>query len=105
MIRVTYPALSPKIASYVQGVFVLERQGKSSFRLPLFANGTPTLIFHNTRAQYDHLTLFGQTISPDELNLEGNFTLVACFLKPWSLPSLFRLAADELTDKPVDFNL
>ena len=107
MIRVTYPAPSPEMANYVQGIFVLEHQEYSSFRLPLFANGTPALVFHNAKEMpaNSHLTLFGQTISPDELLLKGKFTLIAYFLRPWCLPSLFRLAGSELTDNPVDFSL
>jgi len=107
MIRVTRPATSPNIANYVQGVFILEQQENTFFRLPLFANGTPTLVFHNAKESHtnSHLTLFGQTISPGELLLEGKFTLIAYFLRPWCLPSLFRLAGVELTDNPVDFSV
>jgi AraC-like DNA-binding protein len=104
--QASYLTPSAKIADYVKGIFVLERQGTSSFRLPLFANGTPTLVFQNTQDQAakSPLILLGQTILPDELILKGKSTLIAYFFKPWCLPSLFRIAAGELTDKSVDFN-
>lgn len=106
MIRVTRSAPSAKIANFVQGIFILEQQENTSFCLPLFATGTPVLVFHNTKEQHtnSYLTLFGQTICPGELLLRGKFTLIAYYLRPWCLPSLFRLAGRDLTDNPVDFS-
>ena len=77
--------------------------------LPLFANGTPTLVFQTTKGQIknqsNHLTLFGQTVLPDKLFINGKFALIAYFLKPHSLPALFNIQAHELTNNPIDFNL
>lgn len=77
--------------------------------LPLFANGMPTLLFQTVRGRIknnaNHLTLFGQTVFPDTLSLSGDFTLIAYFLKPHSLVSLFEISAQELTNNPIDLNL
>jgi AraC-like DNA-binding protein len=78
--------------------------------LPLFANGSPTLLFLTTKGTIDdnatsHLTLFGQTIFPETLTIKDNFTIIAYFFKPFSLFSLFGISPQELTDKPVDLNL
>ena len=107
---VTYKKPTDKLSEYVQDILVIENYHVTvPFCLPLFANGTPTLLFHTAQGQYKtncgYLTLFGQTILPDTLQIKENFTLIAYFLKPYSLMSLFGISAQELTDKPVDFNL
>ncbi len=108
--KVSYPTPPEKVSAFVQGILVIENdQSSNLFELPLFANGTPTLLFQTKKGQLsagsNFLTLFGQTVSPDKLFVKDEFTLIAYFLKPYSLPSLFAVAADELTDHPIDFNL
>ena len=108
--NVTYKKPTDKLSEYVQDILVIENYHVTvPFCLPLFANGTPTLLFHTAQGQFKknsgYLTLFGQTILPDKLQIKDNFTLIAYFLKPYSLISLFGISAQELTDKPVDFNL
>jgi AraC-like DNA-binding protein len=108
--NVSYKKPADKLSEYVQDILVIENYNVTvPFCLPLFANGTPTLLFHTARGEFKnntgYLTLFGQTILPDKLQIKDNFTLIAYFLKPYSLISLFGISAQELTDKPVDFNL
>jgi AraC-like DNA-binding protein len=108
--NVTYKKANEKVSEYVQDILIIENYHVTvPFCLPLFANGTPTLLFHTAKGHYrenaGYLTLFGQTIVPDKLEIKDNFTLIAYFLKPYSLVSLFGISAQELTDKPVDFNL
>ena len=108
--KVTYPTPADKVSEYVQGILVVEKYRLTNpFYLPLFANGTPTLLFQTSKAQIknnsNYLTLFGQILLPDKLLIKDNFTLIAYFLKPYSLISLFGISAQELTDNPVDFNL
>jgi AraC-like DNA-binding protein len=105
--------LTPKanIAAYVERILVIEdHQITSPFSLPLFANGSPTLVFNSVRgtiknAPTTHLTLFGQTILPETLTFTEDFTLIAYFFKPYALGALFHITAPELTDKPVHLNL
>lgn len=100
-----------KITDYVDRILVIENDVLLiPFVLPLYANGVPTLLFKSTKGKLgkcdsNYLTLFGQTISPDFLTLNKDFTLIAYFLKPHSLISLFGIPAFELTDKPIDINL
>lgn len=108
--KITHPIIADSVSGYVKGILVIENyQGRKPFTLPLFANGTPTLVFQTTKGQLknqsNYLTLFGQTVLPDQLFLDGEFTLIAYFLTPQSLPSLFGIQANELTDNPVDLNL
>ena len=108
--NVTYKRPAVKVSEYIQDILIIENYHVTiPFCLPLFANGTPTLLFHTAQGHLKknagYLTLFGQTIFPDKLQIKDNFTLIAYFLKPYSLTSLFGISAQELTDKPVDFNL
>ena len=105
--------LTPKanIAAYVEKILVIEaHQITSPFSLPLFANGTPTLVFNSVRGTISkdptgNLTLFGQTILPETLTFTEGFTLIAYFFKPYVLGPLFGVTALELTDKPINLHL
>jgi len=105
------PIPSGKIAAHVHRILVIENYHLTNpFTLPLFANGSPTLLFLTTKAAIDnkatsHLTLFGQTVYPETLVIKDVFTMIAYFFKPFSLFSLFGISPQELTDKPVDLNL
>lgn len=100
-----------EVAEYVERILVIENhQMIIPFSLPLFANGLPTLLFKSTRgiinnSMTTHLTLFGQTILPETIRFDEDFTAIAYFFKPWSLSAIFDVPARELTDKPVDLNL
>jgi AraC-like DNA-binding protein len=100
-----------RIADYVERILVIENNSfLQPFILPLFANGVPTLLFKSVKGKFKNsdssfITLFGQTISPESLTLDADFTLIAYFLKPHCLISLFSISAIELTDKPIDLTL
>jgi AraC-like DNA-binding protein len=99
-----------KIADFVDSILVVENNHvKKTFSLPLFANGKPTLLFQTTKgtikSSSNYLTLFGQTVLPDKITLNDNFTLIAYFFKPFALNSLFGFSAKELTDNPINLNL
>jgi len=100
---------SPGISRYVSHILVIEndRRIHPDFVLPLFANGSPTLVFQTVPAlkqdqSIGHLTLYGQLIKPDVLSLRGDFTMIACFFYPYALKALFGIAAQELTDDSMD---
>jgi AraC-like DNA-binding protein len=108
--EITYPIPAQCVATYVQRIMVIEHNSVTvPFTLPLFANGAPTILFQTAEGKigdhHSHLTLFGQTILPNTLTIHNNFVLVAYFLKPCVLPSLFGIAANELTDAPLDLDL
>ncbi|MBI1769961.1 MAG: AraC family transcriptional regulator [Bacteroidetes bacterium] len=109
--KITYPIPADRISDYVERILVIENFSvTNSFTLPLFANGTPTLLFLSTKATIkdkatNYLTLFGQTVFPESLTIKTDFTLIAYFFKPFSLFSLFGVSAKELTDYPIDLNL
>jgi AraC-like DNA-binding protein len=99
-----------KIADFVDSILVVENNDvKKIFSLPLFANGKPTLLFQTTKgtikSNSNYLTLFGQTILPEQITFIENFTLIAYFFKPFALTTLFGFSAQDLTDSPINLNL
>lgn len=105
--EVIYAAPSARISDYVRGILIINNeQGITPFTLPLFANGTPTLLFTTAPGRIgqnqNHLTLFGQTVAPQQLLVGGKFMLIAYFLEPYALSALFNLPAFILTDKPIE---
>jgi AraC-like DNA-binding protein len=111
LMKVITPVPGVQVSDYVERILVIENfQITTPFVLPLFANGTPTLLFLSTKATLNnnatnYLTLFGQTVFPESLLINNDFTLIAYFLKPFSLHSLFGISAKEITDYPIDLNL
>lgn len=105
-----YHIPTEKIADFVDSILVVENNDvKKPFSLPLFANGKPTLLFQTTKGTIkscsNYLTLFGQTIFPEQITFAENFTLIAFFFKPFALTTLFGFSAQDLTDNPVNLNL
>lgn len=103
----------PSIADYVSNIVVLENN--SLFYeavLPLIANGYPSITFQLTDParilsagkKSHHLVLYGQNTRPIQLYTAGEITVIAYFLYPYMLPSLFRYNAKELTDQGMDLS-
>lgn len=108
--KVTYLTPTEQVSEYVQNILVIEEhQLANPFSLPLYANGCPTLLFQTAKGRIrdsaNHLTLFGQTVSPEQLLINESFTLIAYFLRPYAINSLFGIPASELKDKPIDLQL
>ena len=79
--KVYHPIPADNISEFVQGILVLENNEViKPCIVPLFANGTPTLLFQTAKGQINnssnHLTLFGQTVLPDTLTMKDNFILI-----------------------------
>jgi len=111
MIKTQLIKPSACIAGYVSHLMVIEcKQVKDDFVLPLFANGNPTLVFqtctgYKNHESVDHVTLYGQTVTPVNLVIKESFTLIACFFHPYALTTLFHQQASTLTDVAVDADL
>lgn len=108
--KVENPIPGDRVSEFVQSILVIENfQVTNPFVLPLYANGSPTLLFQTTKGEIkgnsNYLTLFGQTVFPETLTIKDHFTLIAYFFKPFSLFSLFGVSAQELTDNPINLNL
>ncbi|XHR97156.1 DUF6597 domain-containing transcriptional factor [Mucilaginibacter sp. UC70_90] len=77
--------------------------------MPLYANGCPTTVFQSAvgkRSGSDtgYLNLYGQTIQPETLMIRQPFTLIAFFMRPHIIQSLFGVSARELTDSYLDLS-
>jgi AraC-like DNA-binding protein len=79
-----------------------------------FADGCPGMIFQHPGSGYFHdgqqnktpeVFLYGQTVAPARLNLEGMFNTIGVCFYPHALKSLFGFHANELTDSCVDLDL
>jgi AraC-like DNA-binding protein len=108
--KVFCPEPADRISSMVTSILVIEHDRVSGlFRLPLFANGTPTLLFSTVAVQLGtqsgHLFLFGQTVRPDQLLVSEPAKIVAYFLRPEAVGLLFDVCAAELTDQPIALDL
>jgi AraC-like DNA-binding protein len=109
-LKVKNPIPNENISDFVQNILVIENfQVTNPFVLPLYANGSPTLLFQTAKGEIkgnsNNLTLFGQTVFPETLTIKEDFTLIAYFFKPFALSTLFGFSAQELTDNPIDINL
>jgi len=100
----------PDLDEYVAGILIIESKTLSAdFILPLYANGCPTLVFQTAlgkRSESDtgYLNLYGQTIQPKTLMIKQPFTLIAFFMLPHIVQSLFGVSARELTDSYLDLS-
>jgi len=108
--KIIYPRPGIKVSLYVRAMLIIENEQVSGpFVLPLFANGTPTLLFTTSPGclgeREQHLMLFGQTVLPRQLLIRDNFKLIAYFLQPWALSALFNISATELTDQPIALDM
>jgi AraC-like DNA-binding protein len=98
------------ISAYVSSILVIESwKNVQEFNVPLYANGMPTLVFQTSKAarkdgMAGNLTLYGQVIAPDELKFREEVILIAYFLHPHTLKTLFTFNAAEFVNNCIDFN-
>lgn len=107
---VSTPIPSENLLDYVESMLVIQHNAvDTTYTLPLFANGRPSLLFQTTKGfikqHSNYLTLFGQTTLPEAITFNENFTLVAYFFKPFAITSLFGFSALALTDNPINLTL
>ncbi|HEU4555799.1 MAG TPA: helix-turn-helix transcriptional regulator, partial [Chitinophaga sp.] len=104
----------PSIAAYVSSIVVLEHSNMSRPAvLPLIAKGYPSIAFQvtdtarlpNAASKMDNLVLYGQNIQPINLHIAGHATVIAYFLYPFVLKTLFGWDAKALTDLHIDLAL
>lgn len=104
------------LKSYIRYFWKLKNDNAhESFKtLGPLPDGCPGIIFQHSsegsfvdpiHKQLPEIFLYGQTIKPTELYLQGKFqTLGICFY-PYALKSIFRFNASELTDNCLDLSL
>lgn len=109
-----FKTLNPdkSISLFVKNILVFEetKTGQKTV-LPFFADGYPGLMFQDTESgllvsphnkQMPLLFLYGQTIKPIELIIEGKYKLIVFQLYPFVLKSFFNVSAKNINDGCYD---
>jgi len=108
-----FTSLQPddSIALFVKAILVYESDTEGKTVLPFFADGYPGIMYHQTEnglqvlphdKQMPLLFLYGQTLKPIELVMEGSYSLIGFQLYPFVLNSFFNLKAQDLNDNCYD---
>lgn len=100
------------ISLFVKNILIFEEtQTGQKTVLPFFADGYPGLVFQETEngllvsphnKEMPVLFLYGQTIKPIELVIEGPYKLIIFQLYPFVLKHFFNLTAKDLNDDCYD---
>ncbi len=100
------------ISLFVKNILVFEEtQTDQKTVLPFFADGYPGLMFQDTEngllvsphnKQMPVLFLYGQTIKPIELVIEGKYKLIVFQLYPFVLKNFFNVTAKDINDGCYD---
>jgi len=100
------------LALFVKNILVFEeRENTGKTLLPFYADGYPGLIYHKTgnglfvRPQNKTMPqffIYGQTIHPIELHMQGTFQMIVFQLYPFVLKSFFDLSPQDLNDECFD---
>ncbi|HTE11941.1 MAG TPA: AraC family transcriptional regulator [Chitinophagaceae bacterium] len=100
------------ISLFVKSILVFNEKDKSEKAvLPFFADGYPGLMFQETATglyvkphnkKMPRLFLYGQTIQPIELVIDGAYQLIVFQLYPFVLKSFFDVSPKDLNDDCYD---
>jgi AraC-like DNA-binding protein len=100
------------ISLFVKSISVFEEQNSTHKTvLPFFADGYPGLIFQETKKgllvtphnkKMPAFFLYGQTIKPIELIMEGSYKLIIFQLYPFVLKSFFNIHPGSINDNCYD---
>ena len=100
------------ISLFVKGILVFEETADDQrTALPFYADGYPGLMFHETKngllvsphnKKMPGLFLYGQTIKPIELIMNGPYELIVFQLFPFVLKSFFHVNPKDINDDCYD---
>ncbi|MEO6313765.1 MAG: AraC family transcriptional regulator [Chitinophagaceae bacterium] len=100
------------IGLFVKNILVFEEKNKSETTiLPFYADGYPGIMFQETSGglsvrphnkKMPPLFLYGQTIQPIELVMEGAYSLIIFQLYPFVLKSFFGVHPKDINDNCYD---
>lgn len=112
--KMNFKTINPdkSISLFVKNILVFEEtQTVQKTILPFFADGYPGLMFQETEkgllvSPHNKLMpllfLYGQTIKPIELIIEGKYKLIVFQLYPFVLKSFFNVTAKDINDGCYD---
>lgn len=95
------------IALFVKNILVFENSESSETILPFFADGYPGLLFHQTEngitiqphgKKMPTFFLYGQTIKPINIHVNGHFQIIIFQLYPFVLRAFWGINPREIND-------
>lgn len=100
---------------FVKDVIVLEEQLPLSkkTKLPFYADGYPGIVLQQTKKgawlypknkKLSDFFIYGQTVHPIEIEIEGSYKLIVFQLFPFAVKILFGVNPKELNDECYDLN-
>lgn len=105
---------SYNLDSYVKDIIVLESENqKKKSTLPFFADGYPGVMFQQSKngaflqpknKALSEFFLYGQTLDPIEISIQGAYRMIVFQLFPSSAKKLFRVNPKMLNDDCYDLN-
>lgn len=100
------------VSLFVKGIWVFEENDPNrKTSLPFFADGYPGLMFQETengllvnphKKRMPTFFLYGQTINPIEIEIEGTYKLIVFQLYPFVLNSFFKVSPQTINDNCYD---
>ena len=100
-----------RIAAFIKDVFLLESHSNSQHKLPFYADGYPGIMYSETENGVrlfpankilPNFFLYGQTIEPIELQIEGNYKLIVFQLYPFATRLLLGIDPKDINDECYD---
>lgn len=103
------------LSPFVKNIMVFEsNEAEIKTNLPFFADGFPGLMFHDTpngllvnphKKRMPQLFIYGQTIEPIEIEIDGIYQMIVFQLFPFTLKSLFNIAPQSINNNCYDLSL
>lgn len=100
-----------RIAPFIKEIFLLENDSDSEHKLPFYADGYPGIIYSQTQngvrlfppnKLLPNFFLYGQTIEPIELQINGAYTLIVFQLYPFATRLLLNIDPKGINDACFD---
>lgn len=101
----------PRIAPFIKDIFLLESESHSEHKLPFYADGYPGIMYSETAEGVEILPankilpnffLYGQTIKPIQLQINGAYKLIVFQLYPFATRLLLNIDPKEINDECFD---
>ncbi|MFZ6010026.1 MAG: helix-turn-helix domain-containing protein [Bacteroidota bacterium] len=102
------------VSSFVKSILVFEgTDAAAKTNLPFFADGFPGLMCHETplglcvnphKKRMPPLFVYGQTIEPIEIEIEGTYQMIVLQLFPFTVKSLFNIDPQSINDNCYDLS-
>ena len=99
---------SEPLSLFIKSILIFENTEKPAItKLPFFADGYPGFLFHRTKGgltviphqkEMPDLFIYGQTISPVELEIKGSYSVIVFQLYPFVLRSFYGIDPQSIND-------